>query len=852
MADGSLLFDTKLNTDGVKKGLSSILGITTKAITAASTGLSASAAAAAKVGSNFESGMSLVAATMGMTAEEIASGSEEFERLKAAAKNAGATTQFSATQAAEALNYMALAGYDVDKSIDTLPTVLNLAAAGGMDLASASDMVTDSMSALGDVAGTTNSFVDKMAKTSQKSNTNVQQLGEAILTVGGTAKNLAGGVNEMNTVLGILADNGKKGSEGGTILRNIILSLTAPIDTAAEEMEKLGLEVFDAEGNMRPLNDTFNDLNEILSTMTQGERTQVLNKIFNKTDLVGVDALLSNSGERFDELNGYISDCDGAAANMAETMNSNLSGSITILKSALEGLGIEIYDNMQGSLKSAVSIGNEYIDELSQALKENGVDGIVSAFGNILVDLVGRAADFAPQLIELSIEIISLLGHALVDNAPQILKSVQEIINTILGEIGELCPAISPLTNVLQALTNHLDTILAIAEPLTAAFIGLKAGMEIQSVVQGFQQAQITLALFSMETNGASIAQGLFNGQLSIGEAVTALFTGQMTLAELASAGLAKAQGVLNAVMSANPIAIVVMAIMALIAIFVVLWNKCDWFRQFWIDLWDNICSFFSDTWEAIVDFFTETIPNLINNIGTWFSELPGKIWEWLVNTAVKIVEWQAEIKQKAKDAITGFIDKAVDTITSLPGKIKEWLLNAALKVVEWQLELQQKAKDAIIGLKDKVVDTIKDLPEKIKEAGINVALGFYNGIKEKIEWVKEQVGKFFSGILEGVKEVFDIHSPSRKFGWIAEMCIEGFDQEFDEYNPYDTLSASMKANAGTLKMNYLAGMGNFSQSSSKIDYNKMGEATASAFERAGLKIVIGNKEAGRIMRSFV
>lgn len=119
---------------------------------------------------------------------------------------------FRQPQAAEALNYMALAGYDADKSIETLPTVLNLAAAGGMDLATASDMVTDSMSALGDAAGTTESFVDKMAKTSQKSNTNVQQLGEAILTVGGTAKNLAGGVVEMNTVLGIFADNGSKGS----------------------------------------------------------------------------------------------------------------------------------------------------------------------------------------------------------------------------------------------------------------------------------------------------------------------------------------------------------------------------------------------------------------------------------------------------------------------------------------------------------------------------------------------------------------------------------------------------------------------------------------------------------------
>lgn len=207
-------------------------------VKALANGLKTLATAAVGVGSDFESGMSQVAATMGITTEEIAAGSEEFDKLQKAAKEAGATTQFSATQAAEALNYMALAGYDADKSIETLPTVLNLAAAGGMDLATASDMVTDSMSALGDAAGTTESFVDKMAKTSQKSNTNVQQLGEAILTVGGTAKNLAGGVVEMNTVLGIFADNGVKGAEGGTALRNVILSLTAPTDKAKSKWKR--------------------------------------------------------------------------------------------------------------------------------------------------------------------------------------------------------------------------------------------------------------------------------------------------------------------------------------------------------------------------------------------------------------------------------------------------------------------------------------------------------------------------------------------------------------------------------------------------------------------------------------
>lgn len=184
-----------------------------KAAAAATAAFTAAMGAAVKVGMDFESGMSQVAATMGITTSEIASGSQEFEALSQAAKNAGATTKFSATQASEALNYLALAGYDAQKSIDALPKVLNLAAAGGIDLGYASDMVTDSMSALGLETNQLESFVDQLAKASQKSNTSIAQLGEAILTVGGTAKDLAGGTVELNTALGILADNGVKGAK---------------------------------------------------------------------------------------------------------------------------------------------------------------------------------------------------------------------------------------------------------------------------------------------------------------------------------------------------------------------------------------------------------------------------------------------------------------------------------------------------------------------------------------------------------------------------------------------------------------------------------------------------------------
>lgn len=217
--------------------------------------------------------MSQVQATMGITKDFMSTldgqSVNTMDALSDLAKEMGAKTVFSASECAEALKYLALAGYDTQEMADTLPTVLNLAAAGGLDLALASDMVTDAMSALGMKTPDANKMVDQMAKTASSTNTSVGQLGEGILTIGATAKSIKGGTAELNIALGILANNGIKGAEGGTHLRYVILSLQSPTDTAAAQMEALGLSVYDSEGNMRSLNDIHGDLNTSMDDLLQ-------------------------------------------------------------------------------------------------------------------------------------------------------------------------------------------------------------------------------------------------------------------------------------------------------------------------------------------------------------------------------------------------------------------------------------------------------------------------------------------------------------------------------------------------------------------------------------------------------
>lgn len=897
LADGKLTFDTKLNTDGIKNGLSNVgsvaskaLGLTAKAVGSVSAGLSAGAIASVKFGSNFEAAMSGVAATMGMTSTEINNGSADYERLKQAAKDAGATTKFSASQAAEALNYMALAGYDVDESIATLPTVLNLAAAGGMDLATASDMVTDSMSALGDMAGTADSFVDKMAKTSQKSNTSVAQLGEAILTVGGTAKSMAGGVDEMNTVLGILADNGIKSAEGGTALRNMILSLSAPTDTASAKMEELGLSVFDAEDKMRPMNDVFNDLNDILSTMTEGEQTQVLNTIFNKVDLKSVNALLANSGERFDELSGYIANCDGAAANMADTMNNNLQGSVTILQSALEGLGIAVYEQMEEPLKEAVKVGNGYIDELSTALKENGSDGLVSALGQILADIALRAAEFAPQLIELAVQLIKELAQGIIDNLPELMDAAGKIADAILDGIGDLCPALDPVIDAIKTLADNMDILTPIVVSLTAAFVAWKIAISIVELINGVKAAM----------------EGL-------------------TLAEKAAE---LAQKLLNATMLANPFVLIVTLIAGLVAAFIYFWNTSESFREFWIGLWENIKEAASNALDAVVTFFTETIPNFIQSIVDWFNELPerltewgenvyetvttavqntiesavqffselpnkiayclgfciGKIikfgidivnwaitelpkfvdsvikffaelprkaWKWLANAISKVSEFGSNLIKKGKGAGLNFVKSLVDFIKTAPNRILMWLLKTIDNVMQFKEKMVRKAVEAGKGFVDKLIDGVKSLPDQMQTIGKNIVDGIWKGISGGWKWLGDKVNELANSLFEGAKAALDIHSPSKKFKWIGEMCVAGIDEPLEDYNPYDTLNKSMKMNAGVMTINHRYSTGG-TNGVSRVDYKGMADAFAYALGKSGLTVKVNNRDFGRVIREVV
>ena len=423
---------SKWNSMGsfIKGGAGKIAKVGGVALAAASGAVVAFGKKSIDAGMAFDSSMSQVAATMGLTMADLQSDVKTTDtafgtftgNLREYAQFMGKNTAFSATEAADALNYMALAGYDTQTSMDMLPNVLNLAAAGSMDLAQASDMVTDAQTALGLDIGETTELVDKMAKTSSKSNTSVSQLGEAMLTVGGTAKNMKGGTTELSAALGVLADNGIKGAEGGTALRNVLLGIQSK--KFEKTFGELGVSAYDADGNLRPLNETLADMNTAMEGMTEQEKTKLITNTFNKADLKSVNALLGTSAERWDELTGEIENASGAAQDMADTQLDNLAGDVTLFKSALEGAQIAISDSLNPTLRNLVQEGTSGLQRLTDAFTEGGFNAAIDVAADLIAEWTQKLVEGIPKVLEIGAKLLLALAKGIIKAVPSVLKGL--------------------------------------------------------------------------------------------------------------------------------------------------------------------------------------------------------------------------------------------------------------------------------------------------------------------------------------------------------------------------------------------------------------------------------------------
>ena len=430
-------------------------------------------AAAVAVTAKFDAGMSKVKAVSGAT-------SAEMEQLRAKAKEMGAQTKFSATESAEAFNYMAMAGWKTADMLDGIEGIMNLAAASGEDLATTSDIVTDALTAFGLSAKDSTHFADVLAAASSNANTNVSMMGETFKYVAPVAGALGFSVEDVSTAIGLMANSGIKGSQAGTALRNLFTKMAKPTKESAAAMEKLGVSLTDSQGNMKDFNTIMGELREGFSGLTQAEKAQTASALAGQFGMSGLLAIVNSSEKDFNKLQDAIYNADGASKEMADTMMDNLPGAITLAKSALEGLGIRIGEVITPAITKIVQVFTKFISWLSQASAGTvafavTVGAILAAIGPVLL-IVGTLTRNIMTLIDAYNALSKVLaGKSVIAFAKSTAAKIADTAATYANSAANLANKAS-LSGMTSAVSKAAAKVLAFAgahKVATAATLGV-------------------------------------------------------------------------------------------------------------------------------------------------------------------------------------------------------------------------------------------------------------------------------------------------------------------------------------------------------------------------------------------
>ena len=739
--------------------------------------------AAVKFGASFDSAMSQVAATMGTTTSSIGN-------LREAAIKVGEQTKFSAKEAAEGLNYLALAGYDADQQIAALPKITRLAAAGNYDLAEASDDLTDVIAAFGLTSKDSTVLMQNMddvlntvAYSSTKTNQSVSQFMDGLLKVGATAKTLSGGIDEAQQMLGLMADNSIKATEGGTHLRNIILAMTPKSDAAAAAFERLGVSGYDSTGKLRPLEDTFLDLQEALSKYSDEEQTAMKSAIFNKTDLAAVNALLGTSKERWDEIGDAIASAKEkgtAAADMEREQLDNLQGDITMLTSALGTSAIRISDAMNGTLRSIVQ----------------GITDVVIWFNNLdasTIKLIVKFAAFAASIgpITLAFGKMASIGGKVYSAYNGVLKPLQMIAKSEGGIRG--------LFNVFKSLGSTgeyvSETMTMTANGMTKTWLGvangignvLKSMLKFSPVILG---VVAVIALFKnawdkdlgfIRENTESIVNSLQTAWTNFVNFITGIIDGFVNAYNNNFLGIKETMDTVigEAINIFNSLSMVISNVVAAIAQLLQgdltgAFENLKAVGSNISDVFTSLVSILSTLFSELMTILTTVISSIISYVSENFPQILDTIGETLQNIWAKI----QEVAPQLWDAFVGAIQDMWTKLQEACGAIVTYIQD------NWP-QIKEKAAEIWQSVKDTVVEKAQQLKEKLPE--------IWENVKEKAkaawEWLKEKIPEWFNAAKEKVIEKAQEFKTKLPEIWEnvkqkASECWEGIKQKVQQAWP--------------------------------------------------------------------
>ncbi len=559
MADGKVVIETDLDSSGIEKGLSKLGSIAAKgmkaatvAITGTAAALGGVAAAAIKVGSDFESQMSRVKAISGATGEE-------FEQLKAQAMQLGADTSFSASQAAEGMENLAAAGFTTSEIMNAMPGLLNLAAASGEDLASSSDIAASTLRGFGLAASDAAHVADVLAANANRTNSSVADTGEAMKYIAPLARAAGLSLEETAAAIGIMANAGVNGSQAGTSLRGALSRLSKPTKDMSEAMDELGISFYDSNGKMKSLTEQVGMLRQATEGMTDEQKNNYLVTLYGQEALSGMLALINEGEGSLGELTEAYRSCDGEAQKAAETMQDNLSGALEQLSGSAETLGLAFYNSVANNLKNAANTATESINNITDSFNNGGLNEAIQTAGDEFANLAVEAASHAPEMVDTAVDFIEAFASGIALNKGRILGAAGEMAESMASGLAELLP--SKLQEPVE------DAIDAVAESLSDG--GLKkAGKTAEKTFDSLIKVVGKLASTALPplTKALDFAGENLDRLVVVAGSATAAYTAYNATikATTVATNLAtKAQKAFSVAMSASPTGLVIAGIAA-------------------------------------------------------------------------------------------------------------------------------------------------------------------------------------------------------------------------------------------------------------------------------------------------
>jgi TP901 family phage tail tape measure protein len=739
--------------DGFTMFKATLANLAADAIMRAVDGIKNLAGNVIELGQNFTSTMSEVSAISGATGED-------FEKLEACAREYGATTVFSASNAAEALKYMSLAGWDADQSTSALGGVLNLAAASGMELGAASDMVTDYLSAFAMEAGDAAYFADLLSYAQSHSNTTAEALGEAYKNC---AANLNAAGQDVETVTSLLegmANQGYKGSEAGTAMAAIMRDITNGMKDGAIKIGETSVAVMDAQGNFRDLTDILTEVEAATNGMGDAERAVALSSTFTADSTKGLNLILN---EGMNKIAGYeeeLRGASGSAEEMANIMNDNLSGDVAAMNSAFEELGLKIYDALESKLRAGV----QFIT--------NGVIPAIEWLGGHIPEVTIAVSGLGA--------VIAAMNWGTISSKIAMVKGALVKLAAALG--GVSLPAIAiiaVITAVALAFTNLWKNNEEFRNKITAIWDGIKAkfdefgqgivdrlnalGFEFEDITEvmkavwdGFCEvlAPIFEGVFQQISNILSAALDVLTGLFDI---FAGIFTGDW---DMVWQGV---QEVFGAVWD-----FVVATFENWISTFTSLADTVlGWFGTDWETVWTNVKTFFSDTWNSISSFFSGILAGIKtfftetwDSIVSFFSGILSGISSSVTGTMTEIHDTFTNIW----DSITGFLPGAWETIKNIVTvgimAVKE-IISAAFQIITLPFRfIWENCKETVLAVWETIKSVIGEKIDAVKEkitsattAISNVASAAWNAISSTASSLWEGIKGTIGSKIDAAKE---------------------------------------------------------------------------------------------------